>query len=67
MVEGTLKMSFGRVESGFKKIVEKVNWLFRRLDEGFLGRDRGKTMGDDVSDLPTWILGQFCYNFQIKT
>ena len=63
MVEGTLKMSFGMVERGFKKIVGKVNWLFRKLDEGFLGRDRGKTMGDDVPDLPTWILGQLCCNF----
>ena len=63
MVEGTLKMSFGMVERGFKTIVGKVNWLFRRLDEGFLGRDRGETMGDDVPDLPTWILGQFCCNF----
>ena len=63
MVEGTLKMSFGRVERGFKKIVGKVIWLFRGVDEGFLGRERGETMGDDVPDLPTWILGQFCCIF----
>ena len=62
MVEGTLKMSFGVVERGFRKIVGNVNWLFRRLDEGFLGRDRGETMGDVVPDLPTWILGQLCCN-----
>ena len=61
MVEGTLKMSFEKLKRGFKKIVGRVNWLFRRLDEGFLGRDRGETMGDDVPDLPTWILGQFCF------
>ena len=60
MVEGTLKMSFGRVERGFMKMIGKVNWRFRRLDEGFLGRDRGETMGDDVPDLTTWILDQFC-------
>ena len=62
MVEGTLKMSFGIVEGGLQKIVGQINLLFRRLDEGFLGRDRGETMGDDVPDLPTWILGQLCCN-----
>ena len=60
MVEGTLKMSFGMVERGFKKLFGKGNLLFRRLDEGFLGRDRGETIGDDVPELPTWILDQFC-------
>ena len=59
-------ISFGRVERGFKKIVGKVNWLFRKLDEGFLGRDRGKTMEDDVPDLPTWILGHLCCIFLSK-
>ena len=67
MVEGTLKMSFGMVERGFKKFVGKGNLLFRRLDEGFLGRDRGEAMGDDVPDLPMWILGHFCCNLWVKT
>ena len=45
MVEGTLKMSFGRVERGFKKIVGKVNWRFRRLMKVSWGETGGKRWG----------------------
>ena len=64
---GVEKMSFGWVEEGFKKIVGNVIWVFRGLNEGFLGRDRGETIEADAPDLPTWILGQFCCNFEPKT
>ena len=64
---GVEKMSFilGGVEEGFKN--RNVIWVFRRLNEGFLGRDRGETIEADAPDLPTWILGQFCCNFEPKT
>ena len=64
---GVEKMSFGVVEESFKKRVGNVIWVFRGLNEGFLGRDRGETIEADAPDLPTWILGQFCCNFEPKT
>ena len=64
---GVEKMSFEGVEQVFKKIVGNVIWVFRELNEGFLGRDRGETVEADAPDLPTWILDQFCCNFEPKT